>query len=134
MIMATKQGAFTIIQRGFTLLELLVALAVFAIAGTAVMHATSGHLQGVTLMEEHTLASWVAANRMAEVHIEKKWPPQNNKKGKLTMASREWHWLQNVKKTEDDSLRQVTVVVAATENDLTDNPIMSVTSYLGRPK
>lgn len=117
--------------RGFTLLELLMALAIFALAGTAIMKAASEHMLSISILEETTIATVVANNRLAEVHIEKQWPPQNNRKGKEGMAGRTWHWRQSVVETLDDKMRAVTVEVRLDPND--QSAIFSVTSYVGEP-
>ncbi|MGL5728054.1 MAG: type II secretion system minor pseudopilin GspI, partial [Plesiomonas sp.] len=52
-------------KRGFTLLEVLVALAVFAVAALAVMQAASGHVRSLSLLEEKLFAGWVAENQQA---------------------------------------------------------------------
>ena len=60
-------------RRGFTLLEVLVALAVFASAGIALMQATAAHLNALGQLEEITLANYVAGNRLAELQLKILW-------------------------------------------------------------
>lgn len=120
-------------NKGFTLLELLVAMAIFAIAGMAVMNATSSHLTGVGIIEEQTVASWVASNRLTEIQLETKWPPTNNKQGKVEMAGQEWVWIQQVQKTENKDLQSVTIRVGHTERDAKDNSVYELTTFLGNP-
>lgn len=98
-------------QFGMTLLEVMVALVIFALTGTAVMKAASDHLAGVGQIEEVTLATWVANNRLAQVHLEKQWPPKNNHRGSQDMSGRTWYWQQQVISTNDDELRAVEVSV-----------------------
>ena len=77
-----------------TLLEVLVALFIFALTGTAIMKAASDHLTGVGQIEDITFATWVADNRLTQLHLDTKWPIKNNQKGELEMAGRKWYWQQ----------------------------------------
>ena len=118
-------------HKGLTLLEVMVALAIFAITGTAVMKAASDHLSAVSQIEEITFATWVANNRLTQVNIHSPWPPTNNQKGSVEMADRTWYWQQTVLKTNDDGLRAVEVSVTLDESY--SNSITSVTSYVSKP-
>jgi general secretion pathway protein I len=104
----TKQGKFI---TGMTLLEVLIALFIFALTGTAIMKAASDHLTGVGQIEDITFATWVANNRLTQLHIDKTWPIKNNQKGEQEMAGRKWYWQQRVSKTNDNDMVQVLVSV-----------------------
>jgi general secretion pathway protein I len=82
---------------GMTLLEVLVALFIFALTGTAIMKAASDHLTGVGQIEEITFATWVANNRLTQLHIDNTWPIKNNQKGEQEMAGRKWYWQQRLR-------------------------------------
>ncbi|MBN7823648.1 type II secretion system minor pseudopilin GspI [Bowmanella dokdonensis] len=114
-----------------TLLEIMVALLIFALTGTAVMKAAGDHLHNVSMIEEITFATWVANNRLAQVHLEGRWPPQNNQKGSEEMADRTWYWKQVVNETADKDLRQVSVEIRLQENS--EQVITSVSTFLARP-
>lgn len=96
---------------GMTLLEVLVALFIFALTGTAIMKAASDHLIGVGQIEDITFATWVANNRLNQLHIDNTWPIKNNQKGEQEMARRKWYWQQRVMKTSDSDMVQVEVSV-----------------------
>lgn len=116
-------------QKGFTLLEVLIAMAILAVAGVAVMKASSEHTNSLIILKDVTYSSWVAENRMVEIQLEGKFPPDNNKKGKVEMAGREWFWKQVVEKVADKSLRKVTVEVRYKEDD--KEPMYLLTTFLG---
>jgi general secretion pathway protein I len=100
---------------GMTLLEVLVALFIFALTGTAIMKAASDHLTGVGQIEDITFATWVANNRLTQLHINNTWPIKNNQKGEQEMAGRKWYWQQRVNKTSDSDMVQVEVSVGLDE-------------------
>ena len=50
-------------QKGFTLLEVMIALAVFALAGTALLKVAGSSLMGIGHLERSSTAQWVAANQ-----------------------------------------------------------------------
>jgi len=117
--------------RGMTLLEVMVALFVFALAGTAVMKAASEHLSSISEIEDITFATWVASNRLNQIKVSDTWPPKNNQKGTVEMAGRTWYWQQQVKKTSDNTLRQIDVMVGLDE--LFNNSVTSVTTFVTQP-
>jgi general secretion pathway protein I len=94
---------------GMTLLEVMVALFIFALTGTAIMKAASDHLTGVGQIEDITFATWVVNNRLTQLHIDTTWPIKNNQKGEQEMAGRKWYWQQRVTKTNDSNMVQVEV-------------------------
>lgn len=117
---------------GFTIIEVLVAMAILAVAGVAVVRSTSQHINAISTVKDVTFSSWVAENRMVELQLDNKWPPSNNKKGKMEMAGREWYWRQKVEKVTDDKMRKVTVHVFANEND--EESVYELMMFLGDPK
>lgn len=117
---------------GFTLLEVLLAIGIFAITATAVVKAAADHLNGVVQIEEITFATWVANNRLNEILIEKKWPPKDAEKGSVKMVGRTWYWQQNVLKTPDKDLLGIEVEVGLDENY--QRTTTAVTSYLAKPR
>ena len=96
---------------GMTLLEVLIALFIFALTGTAIMKAASDHLMGVGQIEDITFATWVANNRLTQLHIDNTWPVKHKQKGEQEMARQKWYWQQLVSKTSDSDMVQVEVSV-----------------------
>jgi general secretion pathway protein I len=98
-------------QAGLTLIEVMVALLIFGLTAVAVLKATSDNLVGVNQIKQITFASYVAQNRLNQIHIEQQWPLKHQRKGEVTMLDRTWYWRQDVSKTPLDDLVQVRVVV-----------------------
>ena len=97
---------------GFTLLEVLVALSICAMAGIAAMQATGEHIHHLSSIEEQTYGSWVAENVLVEQRTKgEKWQGKNGTRGSEMMAGIEWFWRQDVVPTADKSFVKVTINV-----------------------
>ena len=116
--------------QGFTLIELLVAMAIFAIAGVAVMRATTEHIRGVTLLEEMTIVSFIAENQLQLAKLDKKWPPEPSLQGQVSMANRNWIWLQQRLETADPNFRQLTVSVSPADEP--DRVLYRLQTFVGK--
>ena len=104
-------------QPGFTLLEVLVALAVLAIAMGAIISAATQSINTVADLRDQTFASWVALNQVNTLLLESEpWPEEGSRKGNAELANRAWRWEARFFKTEDPDLRRVEVTVRAGEN------------------
>ncbi|QPL43190.1 MULTISPECIES: type II secretion system minor pseudopilin GspI [unclassified Pseudoalteromonas] len=116
---------------GFTLLEVMVALAICAMAGIAAMQATGEHINHLSTIEEQTYASWVAENVIVEQRTKgDKWAGKNGTKGSETLAGYEWYWRQDVIATADKSFVKVTINVFADEK--LEYPIYELVTYLNK--
>ncbi|CAH9066528.1 hypothetical protein PSECIP111951_03832 [Pseudoalteromonas holothuriae] len=103
-------------QSGFTLLEVMVAMSICAMAGIAAMQATGEHITHISTLEEQTYASWVAENRLVAIRANaENWPGKNGQKGEEELAERTWYWQQKVIATADPSFVKVTVEVFSDE-------------------
>ncbi|MEL7478300.1 MAG: type II secretion system minor pseudopilin GspI [Pseudomonadota bacterium] len=97
---------------GFTLLEVMVALGICAMAGIAAMQVTGEHVSHIASIEEQTYASWVAENRLVMIRAQgDKWNGKNNNKGEEELAGLTWYWQEKVTKTNDPSFVKVQVEV-----------------------
>jgi general secretion pathway protein I len=81
---------------GFTLVEVLVALAILSIALGAVLAAMGQAIDVTTTLRDRTLALWVAQER-ANDHLKKRsWPEVRTHEGTTEFAGREWQWREKV--------------------------------------
>lgn len=97
--------------RGFTLLECLVALAIIAIALAATLR-SAGHASDSALqLREHTLASWVAYNRLAELRATEAWPNLGRNEGYAEQAQRRFLWREQIQATPNPLFRRVDIEV-----------------------
>ena len=114
--------------KGFTLIELMVALAVLAIGMTAVLHSTSQAGHAGIFLKQKTIAHWVASNRAAELSINKEWLSPGVTTGTETMAKQTWQWETEVRNTGVPELRLVTIRVS-----LDGEEKASLITFLGKP-
>jgi general secretion pathway protein I len=98
---------------GFTLLEVLIALAVVAIALAAVLKATQQQIDNVGYLRDQTLAHWVANNVFNEIQLQEKWLPVGKSQGSTEMATRQWFWTVQVSDTIDKELRRLDITITA---------------------
>ena len=116
--------------RGMTLLEVMVALAIFAVAGIAVMSSVSQQLVGLTALEEKTIATWVADNQLVEVKLRKNWPGLSWTNGKEEMGGQTWYWRWHGVETQDASFRALDVEVRNEEK--AKDPRVTLRTYVSR--
>lgn len=102
---------------GFTLLEVLVALAVLAIALAALIKGGGENASNAAYLRDKSIAHWVAMNRVAELQLQEQWPATGTTRGSEEMAQREWFWLAKVSDTFDDDVRRLEVEVRREERD-----------------
>jgi len=117
-------------QRGFTLIEVLVALAVVAIALAASVRAAGDQANAQSILRQGTYARWVAANVVAETRVNEPWPQLGSREGQMRMASRDWRWRLTVSDTPDADMRRLDVEVFDGQAALGDRmPVTSVSGF-----
>jgi general secretion pathway protein I len=118
------------LQRGFTLLEVLVALGIVAVALGAIIKATAESASNVAYLRDKTLASWVALNQLNRTLLSKEKPSEGGEKstssGKVEMAGREWRWELQNSETSDPDLRRLEVSVRGQDSA---NPLVTLVAF-----
>ena len=95
--------------RGFTLVEVLVALAIVALGSAAVMTALSTGSQSTSRLRERSYAEWVALNRLTEIRVAREWPLASNEIGEETMAGQRWQWRQTIERSDVSGVWRIRV-------------------------
>lgn len=119
-------------QGGFTLLEILVALAILAIALGAIIKVSSNQAINTAHLQEKTLAHWVAMNQIAQLQLDRQWPSTGTLQGTEEMAEHKWYWRALISTTPDARVRQLQLQVFREEDD--ESPLTTLTSFLSQPK
>ena len=117
-------------QSGFTLIEVMVALTIIAIALGALLSTSGTQASSAAYLKQKTLAHWVAANELTQIRISKEFPDLGDKKGSTEMANKEWYWIRTTKKTADENARQVSFTLYA-DKDYEEN-LTSLIGYITR--
>lgn len=99
--------------RGFTLIEVLIALAVVAIALLALTRAASEQIANFDALRERALAGWVAANVLAQTRLAAAPPAPGRSDGRARLAGRDWRWQREVQAIPDSMLLRIEVQVYA---------------------
>ncbi|HWJ68544.1 MAG TPA: type II secretion system minor pseudopilin GspI [Sphingobium sp.] len=98
-------------QRGFTLLEMLVALAIFSIAALALVRLQAVSARTSADLRVRTMAQIVARNLMIERLTDPVVPALGASNGSSENAGRQWPWAQMVERADHDRLLVVTIRV-----------------------
>lgn len=102
-------------SRGFTLLEVLVALAIVAVGLTAALRATGMGTDAVGEYRDHMLALWLAQNIVAERTARRDWPSPDTTSSEEDFANHHFLVRQEVKTTPNPRFRRLNVLVSSRE-------------------
>lgn len=97
-------------ERGFTLVEVLVALAIFAVALTAALRACAVATDTALDFRERLLAGWVAENRLAEYRLGRA-PELGEHAGTAVQGGAAFAWRERVSATQMPLNRRIDVEV-----------------------
>lgn len=115
---------------GFTLLEVLVALTILALALGALIKTGGDHAALLASLEERTQAHRVAANQLQRLRLEGAWPEAGARKDSIEEGGRRWFWEARFETTPDPDLRRVILEVRTAG----EGPVAArLTGFLARP-
>jgi general secretion pathway protein I len=98
---------------GFTLVEVLVALAIISIALLAALRVAGGGTSSVGELRARLLAGWVAENLLAEQRARGEWPSLGIQRGTQRQGGIEFAWREEVIATPNVTFRRVDARVFA---------------------
>lgn len=84
-------------HKGFTLIEILIALAVIAISLGAILSTSGTQARQATYLKQKTIAHWVAMNEITKLQVTNTFPVLGNEEGSTKMANHEWFWTRTTK-------------------------------------
>ncbi len=118
-------------HRGFTLIEVLVALAVAALGLAAVLAIVTNTANSAAGVRERTFAAWIANNRIVETRLETTFPSVDRTSGEVEFGGEKWRWEQTVTQTEVPGIRRLDVRVRRLDGP-EDAFLANVAGFVGR--
>lgn len=118
-------------QRGFTLVEVMVAMIIATLGMLAVtLPALTASSNSIKLREQ-SLAHWVAMNHATDLRLAGTWPDTGRSDGDVEFAGLEWRWVTEISETDVEALRRAEISVAYADNP--DEEIARVVAFVGQP-
>jgi general secretion pathway protein I len=115
---------------GFTLIEVVVALAIVAIGMLAVFKTIGDTVHNVGDLRDRSFATWIADNRITEMRISGEMPSVEETAGEVEFAGRRWHWVTKVSQTQVQGLRRIDVGVRR-DGDPEDSSLVKLAGFIG---
>ncbi|MBR9871120.1 MAG: type II secretion system minor pseudopilin GspI [Gammaproteobacteria bacterium] len=120
------------LQKGFTLLEVLIALLVFSLIATAAAEVGSQYISSFERVRDKTLAGWIAENRINELRLQETLPGTSESSTDTEFGTYRWQVTTVVQGTAEPSMRRVEVTVAKYPEEKNDPyPVHSLSAFLG---
>jgi len=122
-------------QPGFTLVEVMIALAVVSIGLLATLSAANQEINGALITQEKMTAYWLMQNKITEIHLENQttWPAIKHNKGTDTIFGQSWRWQTVTQKTDNKKIRTLKISLSPLSSPISDEPVLEQTLYLGKP-
>ena len=117
--------------RGFTLIEVLVALAIVAIALLAALRAAGAGTTDVEEMRARLLGGWVAENLLAEHHARGDWLALGIQRGVSRQGGRDFAWREEVVSTPHPAFRRVDIAVFVAPDET--HAVARLTGFVVQP-
>ncbi len=115
---------------GFTLVEVVVALAIVAIGMLAVFKTIGDTVNNVAYLRDRTFAAWIADNRITEIRLSGEMPSVDETAGELEYAGRRWHWITKISQTQVAGLRRIDVSVRR-DGDAEASALVNLAGFVG---
>ena len=120
-------------QRGFTLIEVLVALLVFGLLAGAAGSVASNYIGAHERVEDKTLASWIAQNTITETRLKGSLPVSATQTTTTEYANDQWQITTVFSSTPEPAIRRVEVSVARLPQQGDPVPVHTLTAFIGGP-
>lgn len=123
--------------RGFTLLEILVALLVVSLSMGAVIQTVGSYTKNQAKLRDRVFAQWVARNQLVAQQISTDWPSIGQKKGEVDFPedvsgsrNREWRWIMQVTQSPEEDMRRLDIDVYSASADDDAAPLARLSGFV----
>jgi general secretion pathway protein I len=123
-----SSGGIHLSQKGFTLIEVLVALFILAITMAAVSRTASSSIHHVEALRTRVIADWVAQNRLATHQARGDYPAPGLQTGSEEQAGQNYPWQEEIISTPNPTMRRIIVTVYAPDD--AKHSLRELTGYL----
>lgn len=119
-------------SRGFTLIEVLVAMTILAVGVSALVMSAASATRRADYLRTREHARWVATNTMAEWQAVVGWPDVGTTNTETEMIRRTWYVRTRTQRVADDDLRRIDIEVRDDKD--ADGYLYTVTGFVGNPE
>lgn len=116
--------------RGFTLLEVLIALSIFAICASTLIQQSGRSIRQAAHLEIRTHANWIAENELERLRLSEQFVAPGTQESELAFGKRQWHITQEINSTSHKDLRKAVIRVREANNPQAAQH--ELTGFLGR--
>lgn len=114
-------------NKGFTLIEVLISLAILSIALTAIIKFTSQHIRDTAYIQNKTIANWVGLQIINEARVGLLKLSHDNTDQEIEMLGQMWPWKASMTETPNKHIKEINVEVFQKPNK---KPLLKLTSYV----
>ena len=120
-------------NRGFTLIEVMIALTIFAVIAISVGRSSSIYIKNSARLELKIQALNIAEQELSQVLIAGQFLPPRTTKREIEIQDRSWNVNQKVSITQDPNMQQVDISISE-KSDIfgEDYSIITLTGFLGK--
>ncbi len=120
--------------RGFTLIEVMVALMIVAVALPAMLILVMAQLDGAASMREKTFAYWIADNELTRIRLRQQYFPNESlseqESGVIEMNGVRWRWELRTEATEMENFYRLDMSVNRVEGGSNTQPLALISGFI----
>ncbi len=120
-------------RKGFTLIEVMVALTIIAIALASVIKASGSHTNSAGYLKSKQLAHYVAMNEIALLQVKQSWPDVGSVEKSSELAGMEWFWTREIENTGDSGSNIRGVKFTVYSDERRERNLAQVQAFISNP-
>lgn len=98
-------------EEGFTLVEMMVALAIFSLAALALLRLEGATVSSTALLQEQAVAQMVARNVAVDALTQPAAPAFGEQRGAEVNGGRQWRWVRRTGRSPEPRIQMIHVAV-----------------------